>query len=103
METIFLIMHTLFATGGDQSIFQKYGALADQNRSDVQALKLVIVLEVHTISTHMRGCSTIRNYMIGIKYIGGLSCRIHVDFNIMTTISSNTNTFTNGTISGYTI
>ena len=40
METIFPIMHTLFATGGDQSIFQKYGALADQNRSDVQALKL---------------------------------------------------------------
>ena len=63
----------------------------------------VITLKVHAISTHMRGCSTIGNYMIEIEYSVGFLCRTHVDFHIMTTISSDTNTFTNGTISDYTI
>ena len=44
-------MHTLFATGGDPSIFLIYGALADQNRSDTLALKLVLGMRFITITS----------------------------------------------------
>ena len=41
LETIFFNnLHKLFASGGDQSTFQNYGALADQNLLDKLALKV---------------------------------------------------------------
>ena len=37
----YLMIHVLSTSGGDQSIFKKYGALVDQNGFDMLELKLV--------------------------------------------------------------